>query len=143
MAIHSSRRSPPREDPPPLYEPSDSASTGAPPAFEGSPTGPIGPPVDSKPTNFVHVVRSNQGIKETYVLDPFLAIPDSFLPPLGGRRNQEESILRHEERLSSRDCMDPSCPNRRTQVTDTDHNLCPFAQRRSIRARGGLPILGT
>ena len=35
-----------------------------------------------KPSNFIHVDRHNNGINETYVVDPRVAIPASLLTPL-------------------------------------------------------------
>ncbi|KDR72705.1 hypothetical protein GALMADRAFT_252910 [Galerina marginata CBS 339.88] len=71
------------DDPPPLYSPSDSqvASSSTRPETRNLP--------DIKPSNFVYLSRVNSSVKGTWVLDPSLAIPSAFLPPLAAGETEE------------------------------------------------------
>ncbi|KAJ7489666.1 hypothetical protein B0H11DRAFT_2278359 [Mycena galericulata] len=75
------------DDPPPEYvgpEPqSPSQPSAAPPPHQTeTQTQPEPPPPNIKPTNFLSLSPGNGTIKGTYVIDPRIHIPASFLPPL-------------------------------------------------------------
>jgi len=77
----------PAFDPPPTY----ASSSSPPPVITPESSGPPAPKY--KPTNYLSLDRANNSIKGTYTIDPFMSIPQSFLPPLAageteaGRKN--------------------------------------------------------
>jgi len=70
-AEHTSRA--PQDDPPPSYN--AGPSSGALPS-------PSTPPPVAKATNYISLLRSNGSIKGSYAINPSMAIPTAFLPPL-------------------------------------------------------------
>ncbi|KAF5383253.1 hypothetical protein D9615_004907 [Tricholomella constricta] len=68
----------PADDPPPTY------TTEPPPVPVAEPSVAPAPPKQPavKPSNYVSISRSNGSVKGVWVLDPFLTIPASLLPPL-------------------------------------------------------------
>ncbi|KDQ59721.1 hypothetical protein JAAARDRAFT_56692 [Jaapia argillacea MUCL 33604] len=92
LAEHSvATASPSNAELPPAYTPPQSqvASSSAP---VRSPTV---PPEYIKPTNFLYITRTNSSIKDSYVIDPNLRIPEAILPPL------EEGEMRKNVKLGS------------------------------------------
>jgi len=71
------------DDPPPLYTASDSQIATS------STQSPSRNLPDIKPSNFVYLSRANSSVKGTWVIDPSLSIPSSFLPPLVSGETEE------------------------------------------------------
>ncbi|TFK31750.1 hypothetical protein BDQ12DRAFT_693605 [Crucibulum laeve] len=81
----------PADDPPPSYTTQLNTNTPVVGSFEpqlaGSSTLTLPPPL--KPSNFVTTTRTNRPIRGTWLIDPTLAVPAAFLPPLAEGETEE------------------------------------------------------